>query len=218
MRQRPKRWPVLNRLRRKRKQRKRVSKKDSPRWFRDRGNNYFGLNTRLGRGLAGWATSVKLISSERSRKPATGSSRPPTGTRVVVTGKDGKARVSFKAPSALSEYRITARGVTGADTLAGQTTATLTVRKSFFVDLKVPASLTQGDKPRFVGQVHHTGVTGKLALGLTVYAGGARRSLPQDRSRSRRTESTKSCSIRLKSPRARSVRLDAQRHDRRHER
>ena len=39
---------------------------------------------------------------------------------MVVTGKDGKARVSFKAPSALSEYRITARGVTGADTLAGQ--------------------------------------------------------------------------------------------------
>ena len=40
----------------------------------------------------------------------------------VVTGKDGKARVTFKAPSALSEYRITARGVTGADTLVGQTT------------------------------------------------------------------------------------------------
>ena len=40
---------------------------------------------------------------------------------LVVTGKDGKARVTFKAPTALSEYRITARGVTGADTLAGQT-------------------------------------------------------------------------------------------------
>ena len=30
--------------------------------------------------------------------------------------------------------RITARGVTGADTLAGQTTASLTVRKNFFVE------------------------------------------------------------------------------------
>ena len=56
----------------------------------------------------------------------------------VVTGKDGKARVTFKAPTALSAYRITARGVTGADTLAGQTTASLTVRKNFFVDLKSP--------------------------------------------------------------------------------
>jgi tetratricopeptide (TPR) repeat protein len=91
---------------------------------------------------------------------------------LVATGKDGKARVTFKAPSALSEYRITARGITGADTLAGQTTASVTVRKSFFVDLKVPSSLTQGDKPRFIAQVHHSGVVGQLALGLAVYAGG----------------------------------------------
>ena len=117
-------------------------------------------------------SSATRTSTGKNGPPASGSSRPRTGTRVVVTGKDGKARVSFKAPSALSEYRITARGVTGADTLAGQTTATLTVSKSFFVDLKVPASLTQGDKPRFVAQVHHTGVTGKLALRLTVYTGG----------------------------------------------
>ena len=83
----------------------------------------------------------------------------------VVTGKDGKARVTFKAPTALSEYRFTARGVTGADTLVGQTTAELTVRKDFFVDLKVPAALTQGDKPRFIAQVHHTGVAGRSRCG-----------------------------------------------------
>jgi uncharacterized protein YfaS (alpha-2-macroglobulin family)/TolA-binding protein len=90
----------------------------------------------------------------------------------VVTGKDGKARVTFRAPSALSEYQITARGVTGADTLAGQTTAAVTVRKDFFVDLKVPSSLTQGDKPRFVAEIHHSGVKGTLALRLGIYAGG----------------------------------------------
>jgi alpha-2-macroglobulin len=90
----------------------------------------------------------------------------------VVTDKEGKARITFKAPSALSSYRITTRGVTGSDTLAGQTTAALTIRKNFFVDLKVPSSLTQGDKPRFIAQVHHTGVLGKLALRLAIYAGG----------------------------------------------
>ena len=90
----------------------------------------------------------------------------------VVTGKDGKARVTFKAPPALSEYRITARGVTGSDTLAGQTTASLTVRKKFFVNLRVPSSLTQGDKPRFIAQVHHTDVRGTLSLRLATYAGG----------------------------------------------
>jgi prepilin-type processing-associated H-X9-DG protein len=91
---------------------------------------------------------------------------------LVSTSKDGKARVTFKAPSALSEYRITARGITGADTLAGQTTASVTVRKSFFVDLKVPSSITQGDKPRLIAQVHHSGVAGQLNLRLAVYAGG----------------------------------------------
>ena len=90
----------------------------------------------------------------------------------VVTGQDGKARVTFKAPAALSEYRITARGVTGTDTLAGQTTASLKVKKDFFVDLKVPGSLTQGDKPRFIAQVHHKDVRGMLALRLATYAGG----------------------------------------------
>jgi tetratricopeptide (TPR) repeat protein len=90
----------------------------------------------------------------------------------VVTGPDGKARVTFKAPASLSEYRITARGITGADTLAGQTSATLTVRKDFFVDLKAPGALTQGDTPRFTARVHHTGVRGQLALRLAIYAGG----------------------------------------------
>src|SRR5262249_48342381 len=56
----------------------------------------------------------------------------------VVTGADGKVTVKVKAPGAMSEYRFTARGVTGADTLVGQTTAGLVVRKDFFVDLKAP--------------------------------------------------------------------------------
>ena len=89
----------------------------------------------------------------------------------VVTGKDGKAVVKFRAPAALSEYRFTARGVSGRDTLVGQATADLAVRKDFFVDLKAPSALTQGDRPRFVAQVHHTGITGKVSLKLVSYAG-----------------------------------------------
>ena len=53
-----------------------------------------------------------------------------------------------------------------------QTTSTLTVRKNFFVDLKIPTSLTQGDRPRFVARVHHTDTVGKLTLRLNIYAGG----------------------------------------------
>jgi TolA-binding protein len=90
----------------------------------------------------------------------------------VVTGKDGKARVTFRAPAALSKYRFTARGVTGADTLAGQATGSLAVRKEFFVDLRVPASLTEGDKPRLTARLHHAGgATGEAIVRLTAYAG-----------------------------------------------
>ena len=46
------------------------------------------------------------------------------------------------------------------------------MRKDFFVDLKVPSALTQGDKPRFSAEVHHRGVVGTLELRLTIYAGG----------------------------------------------
>ena len=89
----------------------------------------------------------------------------------IVTDKDGKARVTFKAPTALSDYRFSARGVTGSDTLVGQTTAELVVRKDFFVDLKMPPALTQGDKPRFIGQIHHVGVKGTVEVKLSAYAG-----------------------------------------------
>ena len=89
----------------------------------------------------------------------------------VVTDKEGKAHVTFKAPMALSDYQFTARGVTGSDTLVGQTTASLMVKKDFFVDLKIPSRLTQGDKPRFIAQVHHVGVVGPVDLKLSIYAG-----------------------------------------------
>ncbi len=97
----------------------------------------------------------------------------------IVTGANGKTTVQLKAPGAMSEYRFMARGVTGADTLVGQATAELIVRKDFFVDLKAPSSLTQGDKPRFMGQLHHVGVAGAATLSLTVYSGGRQDTYPK---------------------------------------
>jgi alpha-2-macroglobulin len=97
----------------------------------------------------------------------------------VVTDRDGKARVTFRAPMALSEYHFSSRGVTGAETLVGQATAELRVRKDFFVDLKLPSTLTQGDRPRFTAQVHHTGVKGQAEVKLTVYSGGREQVYPK---------------------------------------
>jgi hypothetical protein len=97
----------------------------------------------------------------------------------VVTSADGKATVSFRAPTALSRYQFATRGVTGADTLVGQATAELTVRKDFFVDLKAPATLNQGDIPRFLARVHHLGVKGTVELKLSVYAAGREQVFPK---------------------------------------
>jgi tetratricopeptide (TPR) repeat protein len=133
--------------------------------LRDREED-LGVSVRARRSRQYWGRRVDMVES-RERYVESAYWNP-----AVVTDKEGKARVTFKAPSALSEYRITARGVTGADTLAGQTTASLTVKKDFFVDLKAPSSLTEGDKPRFIAQIHHTGVRGTLALRLATYAGG----------------------------------------------
>ena len=112
----------------------------------------------------------------------------------VVTGKDGRATVKFRAPAALSEYRFTARGVTGSDTLVGQSTADLAVRKDFFVDLKAPTTLTQGDKPRLSAEVHHKGVNGPATLRLTASMPVAARSSSRRRSTSRVTAWSRSSS------------------------
>ena len=90
----------------------------------------------------------------------------------IVTGEDGTVRVTVKAPTALSRYRFTARGVTAADTLAGQTTADLMVSQDFFVELRTPSILVEGDKPRFLARVHHTGVKGRVEVRLSAYATG----------------------------------------------
>ena len=67
--------------------------------------------------------------------------------------------------------------MTGSDTLVGQATSALTVRKDFFVDLKAPATLTQGDRPRFSAEVHHFGIKGAVEVRLAIYRAGASRSI-----------------------------------------
>jgi uncharacterized protein YfaS (alpha-2-macroglobulin family)/tetratricopeptide (TPR) repeat protein len=166
---------------------------------------YRGLSTRAGDGRAGMEVAAEAFDAEsdkdqnaadqsnkkaplvlfvpiaRDRSPQPRQQFVETAywNPSVVTGADGKALVTFKAPTALSKYRFTARGVTGSDTLVGQATAELAVQQDFFVDLKTPASLTEGDKPRFSAQVHHTGVLGKLELALKIYAGGAEQVYPR---------------------------------------
>ena len=165
-----------------------------------------------------WASPMDCASREPARHhPASDSSRPPTGTRCVVTGKDGKARVTFKAPTALSEYRITARGVTGADTLAGQTTASLDGPQEL---LRRP----QGARLAHAGRqaaVHRAGSPHGCRGQARASAGDlrrrSRRGLSQDASSSR-GRGRRGRLRAVRGPRGRLGPADAHRHGRRRER
>jgi outer membrane protein assembly factor BamD (BamD/ComL family) len=90
----------------------------------------------------------------------------------IITDEAGKAIVKFEAPNALGEYEFAAYGVTVADTLLGQTTADLDVRKPFFVELILPSHLSEGDKIRPLARLHHTGIKGEVNVILERYQDG----------------------------------------------
>lgn len=86
----------------------------------------------------------------------------------VVTGADGKAVVTIPMPETTTAWRLTARGCT-VETLVGQATAQTLTRKDFFVELKSPAFLREGDELRAVGRVHNlTDFAGPVVLKLRV--------------------------------------------------
>ncbi len=86
----------------------------------------------------------------------------------VITGADGKAVATVPMPGTTTAWRLTARGCT-VETLVGQATAPTLTRKDFFVELKTPSFLREGDELRAVGRVHNlTGLAGPVTLKLRV--------------------------------------------------
>jgi tetratricopeptide (TPR) repeat protein len=87
---------------------------------------------------------------------------------AIVTGADGKAVASVPMPETTTAWRLTARGCT-VETLVGQATAPTLTRKDFFVELKTPSFLREGDEMRAVGRVHNlTDFAGPVTLKLRV--------------------------------------------------
>lgn len=90
----------------------------------------------------------------------------------VVTGADGKAVATVPMPETTTAWRLTARGCSVA-TLVGQATAQTLTRKDFFVELKTPSFLREGDEFRPVGRVHNlTEYSGPAVLRLRVLDAG----------------------------------------------
>jgi tetratricopeptide (TPR) repeat protein len=86
----------------------------------------------------------------------------------LVTNADGKAIATIKMPETTTAWRLTARGCS-VETLVGQATATTLTRKDFFVALKTPAFLREGDDIRVVGRIHNlTDFAGTIPLTLKI--------------------------------------------------
>jgi alpha-2-macroglobulin len=101
-------------------------------------------------------------------------------TPSVVTDKQGKAELRFRMPEASTEWRLTARGVGELDHF-GEGTARLISRAPFFVELRTPRSLTEGDRPALVARVHNlTEHDGTAQLQLRVLKDGVVESFPAE--------------------------------------
>ncbi len=89
----------------------------------------------------------------------------------IVTGDDGKAVATIPMPANTTKWRLMSRGVT-VETLVGEAKAEIITRKDFFVEIKTPPALREGDKPRVIARVHNlTDYAGPVKLTLTVTAG-----------------------------------------------
>lgn len=120
------------------------------------------INTN-GSGFEGQQSGARVV---RREMPAAGHWIPS-----IVTDAKGKAVATVPMPANTTKWRFTARGVS-MKTLVGDATAEAVTRKDFFVDLKSPASLREGDKPRVIARVHNlTDFAGDVKLTLTIRSG-----------------------------------------------
>ena len=98
---------------------------------------------------------------------------------AVVTDDAGMATVNIPMPTKTTKWRLTARGCT-VDTLVGQILVNTITRKDFFLDLKIPPIVTEGDKIRVHGRLHNlTEFEGEAEVKLKIDVDGQQTILPK---------------------------------------
>ncbi|HUV06137.1 MAG TPA: alpha-2-macroglobulin family protein, partial [Spirochaetia bacterium] len=89
----------------------------------------------------------------------------------VISDGSGRAAVAVPLPESISAYRITVKGCTR-ETLVGEASAPLIVRKIFFAELKNPSLLQAGDSIRPLCTVHNlSDYSGPVRASLTLKTG-----------------------------------------------
>ena len=93
---------------------------------------------------------------------------------VVTTGEDGKATVSLTVPERSTAWKFLAKGLS-AETLAGEATEDLVVKKDLFGEIKLPLAFTDGDTAEIPVTVHNDAVEkGTIEVVLRTTIGGRR--------------------------------------------
>ena len=86
--------------------------------------------------------------------PGTGPQETGFWDPAVTTGDDGTARVAFTVPDRSTAWTLAAKGIT-VETLAGETTSDLAVKKDLFGELKLPTAFTDGDTAQVLATIHN---------------------------------------------------------------
>ncbi|MBN2475322.1 MAG: tetratricopeptide repeat protein [Pirellulales bacterium] len=91
---------------------------------------------------------------------------------AVTTGDDGKATVTLAVPDRSTAWEFVAKGIT-TETLAGEATEKLVVKKDLFGQLKLPQAFTDGDEAEVMASVHNDAIEkGKIRVTLATTIAG----------------------------------------------
>jgi len=111
--------------------------------------------------------SSRVQADLASAAPALGLETPTAfWSATITTGADGKASVPFLAPRTSARWRVSGRAA-ATDPRAASASAEFVSRAPFFVELRTPAVLVEGDHPQLVARVHNTteaSITAELQL------------------------------------------------------
>ena len=93
---------------------------------------------------------------------------------VVTTGADGTATITLTVPERSTAWKFLAKGLS-AETLAGEASDDLTVKKDLFGEIKLPLAFTDGDTAEIPVTVHNDAVEkGRIEVVLRTTIGGRR--------------------------------------------
>ncbi len=91
---------------------------------------------------------------------------------AVVTGADGRAVLKVTVPERSTSWNLVAKGITQ-ETLAGESTGELVVKKDLFGELKLPMAFTDGDEAEVTVSVHNDAIDkGQIEVVLKTTIGG----------------------------------------------